>query len=113
MTPKKRMPWSHTPELAGTLWMYHFPDEPVRIEWEDGSFAQWQSAFWCKEYEFTVVYTEHCMYHVLLLSEDDKVIGQEGPRTLSKDEQREYDRWHEREAQKAEKRARAQASESS
>jgi hypothetical protein len=85
----------HRPELAGTLWMYHFPPTPVTILWEDGSHATWEHAFWRREADFVVVYTEHCGYFTLFApGPEDALSGQEGPRPLTESEQAEYDAWH-------------------
>lgn len=76
--------YKHTPELAGTLTAYHFPDTLVSLYLGDlevvmEGYATFNNAFWCEEEEWTVVYTEHLGYFVFRTSEIINLVGQEFP----------------------------------
>lgn len=62
------------------LWCTDFPSEGVRIDFEDGSFVQFQCAFPLEQKHegdrgrLVVVFTEHCGYHEFeLYGDEDKV----------------------------------------
>lgn len=66
----------HTPELIGQISAEDF-DATVEIEFEDGSTFRSEYAFAHQEGEdgkYTVVYTEHCGYHVFWSSTIENVV---------------------------------------
>lgn len=77
------------PELLGKLSAYHFPGTHVEIVIADlGSdylhveaACHYRRAFWCREGNWIVVYSEHSGYHAFAWAEDLDVQGQEGPNT--------------------------------
>lgn len=71
--------FQHVPELLGYLTVYDFGATSVEIKFEDGSNIFFKYAFYRRENDFIVVYTEHCDYHIFQLTGDDKIIGEEWP----------------------------------
>jgi hypothetical protein len=71
--------WKHAPELAGQLTAYDFPVDPVVLRFEDESTVRFRYAFIQVEGEFTVVYTEHCGYHVFYTEGIVEAEGRVGP----------------------------------
>jgi hypothetical protein len=82
----------HRPWFAGYLSVFDFPQTPVAVNFDDGSFVCFDSAFFVQEDEFLVIYTEHQGYHVFLLSDDDRIItGEERDKTyIPDDDGKEY-----------------------
>jgi hypothetical protein len=65
-----------SPELYGSLSAGDFDSEDiVYVEFEDGSSCRFLYAFWRREAEWKVVYTEHCGYHVF--RDTVKILGRE------------------------------------
>lgn len=75
----------HTPRLLGKLTAYHFPGTSVDVVLRDHgdempeSRATYGSAFWQREDDYIVIYTEHSGYHAWYASGELQVGGQEGP----------------------------------
>lgn len=84
-----RETWKHTRELAGQLTAYHFPHDPVVVQWKDGSRARWQWSFWRNEGAFIAVYTEHCGYFTLSPESILSIDGSDRPQDLTEEQRRE------------------------
>ena len=88
------MNFKHTPELAGTLTAYDFPDTSVSMYLGDNvdptmeGYVTFNNAFWRYEdmYRWIVVYTEHLGYFVFRMENVIDFGGQEEPnKTLDTD----------------------------